>query len=128
MVATKLRDACAIVGIGETEFSRNSGRSETALAAEASKKAIEDAGLKIEEIDGIVSCDSNSVTHQALATTLGLPRFTYWGVVGQGGTAPCAMVAQAAAAIHAGLATNVVCFRSLNGYSETRYGQAKGAK
>ena len=39
------RDRCAIVGIGTTEFSRNSGRSDLTLAAEASLAAIADAGL-----------------------------------------------------------------------------------
>ncbi|MFQ5874132.1 MAG: lipid-transfer protein, partial [Dehalococcoidia bacterium] len=49
-----IKDRCAIVGIGETEYSRDSGRSELSLAAEASSKAIEDAGLKPRDIDGIV--------------------------------------------------------------------------
>ena len=40
-----LRDRAAIVGIGQTEFSKASGRSELQLAAEASWAAIDDAGL-----------------------------------------------------------------------------------
>jgi acetyl-CoA acetyltransferase len=40
-----LRNKYSIVGIGETEFSRNSGRTTRAMGAEALKKAIDDSGL-----------------------------------------------------------------------------------
>jgi acetyl-CoA acetyltransferase len=49
-----VRDKTAIVGIGQTEFSRNSGRPEQSLAAEAILAAIQDAGLTPAEIDGMV--------------------------------------------------------------------------
>ena len=39
------RDKTAAVGIGQTAFSRDSGRSVLSLATEASLKAIADAGL-----------------------------------------------------------------------------------
>ena len=39
----RIRDT-AIVGIGQTEFSKSSGRSELQLAGEASLAAIRDAG------------------------------------------------------------------------------------
>ena len=42
---TGLRDRAAIVGIGATEFSKNSGRSELQLAVECIRAALEDAGL-----------------------------------------------------------------------------------
>jgi acetyl-CoA acetyltransferase len=45
----------AIVGVGQTEFSKNSGRSELQLAAEAVKAAIDDAGLTPADIDGLVT-------------------------------------------------------------------------
>jgi len=46
-----LRDKAAIVGIGETEYSRNSGMSDMALLLQASVRAIEDAGLTPKDID-----------------------------------------------------------------------------
>ena len=46
-----IKDKCAIVGVGETEFSKDSGRSETMLACEAITKAVEDAGLSLKDID-----------------------------------------------------------------------------
>lgn len=117
--------SCAIAGIGATEFSRKSGRSVLALAAEASAKAIADAGIERADVDGIVRCDSDVVLPNDLAQALGVRNLSYWGSTGMGGAAPCGMVAQAVAAICAGLASNVLVFRSLNGRSGERYGQAQ---
>ena len=50
-----IKDKTAIVGIGWTAFSRNSGFTTLTLAAEASLKAIADAGLQVQDIDGVVS-------------------------------------------------------------------------
>lgn len=116
--------ACAIAGVGSTEFSRNSGRSELTLATEASLAALEDAELGVGAIDGIIRCDLDHVSHNALAESLGIPNLTYWGDNGAGGTAACAQIAHAVAAIVSGQASVVLCFRSLNGYSGERYGRA----
>ncbi|MFP8873108.1 MAG: lipid-transfer protein, partial [Myxococcota bacterium] len=48
-----LRDKAAIVGIGATEFSKNSGRSEMQLAVEAVTAALDDAGLEPREVEGL---------------------------------------------------------------------------
>ena len=45
----------AIVGIGQTEFSKHSGRSELQLAGEAVAAAVADAGLSPADIDGAVT-------------------------------------------------------------------------
>ena len=49
---TTLNNEAAIVGIGQTKFSKNSGVSELALAVEAVSKAIEDAGIEPSQVDG----------------------------------------------------------------------------
>jgi acetyl-CoA acetyltransferase len=119
-----LADRCAIAGIGATEFSRASGRSVLALAVEACLAAVADAGIPVEEIDGVVRCDHDIVHHNDLANALGLADLTYWGSTGVGGSAPCGMIAQACAAVAAGLARSVLVFRSLNGRSGRRFGQS----
>ena len=43
----------AIVGIGETAYTKASGRTARDIGAEAAARAIEDAGLKPEDIDGL---------------------------------------------------------------------------
>jgi acetyl-CoA acetyltransferase len=116
------RDLCAIAGIGSTDFSRDSGRSELSLATEASLAAIADAGLRPSDIDGIVRCDMDLVWPNDLVHSLGLDHLDYIGQAGPGGVAPCAMVGQAVAAILSGMATTVLVFRSLNGRSGRRFG------
>ena len=118
------RDRCAIVGIGATDFSRDSGRSDLSLATEASLAAIDDAGLSPKDIDGIVRCDADLVRHNDLSDSLGLSGSRLLGEVGPGGVAPCAMVGQAVGAILSGQATTVLVFRALNGRSGRRYGLA----
>ncbi|MGZ4797468.1 MAG: lipid-transfer protein, partial [Acidimicrobiia bacterium] len=51
MTAT-LRDRAAIAGIGQTEFSKESGRTELQLACECVKAALDDAGLRPADVDG----------------------------------------------------------------------------
>ena len=85
-----LKDKAAIAGIGWTSFTKDSGASVLSLATEACKKAIDDAGLNVKEIDGIVTHNmSDSVMPQEVATCLGLPglgyHLEYWG----GGPAGC---------------------------------------
>ena len=72
------RDRCAIVGIGETDYSRNSGRSDLTLATQAALAAIADAGLTPDDIDGIVRCDMDTVRHNDLIDSIGMPNVTYW--------------------------------------------------
>ena len=50
-----LRNRAAIVGIGQTEFSKASGRSELQLACEATRAALDDAGLLSRYEDGLLS-------------------------------------------------------------------------
>jgi len=116
------RDRCAISGIGTTDFTRHSGRSVLTLATQASLAAIADAGLTPQDIDGIVRCDMDAVRSNDLVDALGMTRLDYYGDAGPGGVAPTAMVAQAVAAVVSGMATAVLCYRSLNGRSGRRFG------
>jgi acetyl-CoA acetyltransferase len=117
------RDKCAIAGIGQTEYSRQSGRSELTLATEATLSACEDAGIEVDEIDGLVQCDMDRAPYLDLSESLGLSKVTYYSAVGPGGAAPPGMVAQAVGAILSGQASTVLVYRSLNGRSSTRFGE-----
>ena len=44
----------AVAGIGETDYSRESGRSELMLSLQAINAALEDAGLEGPEVDGLM--------------------------------------------------------------------------
>jgi acetyl-CoA acetyltransferase len=54
-LANDLKDRAAIVGLGATEFSKASGRSELRLAVEAISAALDDAGLRPEDVDGMAT-------------------------------------------------------------------------
>ena len=120
------RDRCAVAGIGATDYSRNSGRSDLTLAVQATLAACADAGLEPQQIDGIVRSDMDTVRPNDLAHALGIPELTFWGETGPGGTAPPAMLGLAVGAILSGQATTVLCFRELNGRSGRRYGLGAG--
>jgi acetyl-CoA acetyltransferase len=118
-----LRDKYAIAGIGYTDFTRASGRTVRSLASEACAKAVADAGLKLADIDGIVSFNFNdSAPAMGVATELGIPRANYAVDFQSGGNAANLITLTATAAIEAGLAKNVLCFRAMNGRSGFRLG------
>lgn len=123
-MGSELRDKAAVVGIGETEYSKASGRTELSLACEAIKKAADDAGISVDEIDGLVRYDMDPVDEVALTSSLGLKNLRWMSHTGYGGTGGNATVVHAATAIAAGIADTVVCYRSLNERSGARYGQA----
>jgi acetyl-CoA acetyltransferase len=121
--AFALKDKCAIVGVGTTAYSAKSGRTVRALAIEACANAIADAGLKPAEVDGIVSYNFNdSVPAIAVATGLDIPNAGYAVDFLAGGNAANLIVLSAIAAIEAGLADTVVCYRAMNGRSGFRLG------
>ena len=117
------KDRTAIVGIGQTEFSRESGRTTLQLACEAIKSAVDDAGLKIEDIDGIVTFTMDPTIINTLVGALGLSDLNFFANCPMGGGACTATVQHAAIAVATGLAKYVVCYRSMNEYSGSRYGR-----
>jgi acetyl-CoA acetyltransferase len=119
--------AAAIAGIGATEFSKNSGRSELRLAVEATSAALAEAGLRPADVDGLVTFTMDSTAQIAVARELGIPELRFFTNIGYGGGAACATVQQAALAVAAGVAEVVVCYRALNERSGHRFGQVSVA-
>jgi acetyl-CoA acetyltransferase len=119
--------AAAIAGIGATEFSKDSGRSELRLAAEAALDALADAGLAPSEVDGLVTFTMDSTAEIALAREIGAGELTFFSQVGYGGGAACGIVHQAAMAVATGAADVVVCYRALNERSGRRFGRVSRA-
>lgn len=114
----------AIVGIGQTEYSRRSGRSELAMAIEAISNALDDAGVPPSEVDGVVRYTYESSAETDLARNFGWV-LRHHEEIAYGGLATAAVIGHAAAAIAAGLATTVVCYRSINGRSGVRLGRSE---
>jgi acetyl-CoA acetyltransferase len=119
----RLRDRYAICGIGATAYTKQSNRTVLDLATEAVGRAIADAGLARSDVDGLVSFQFNdSVPGIAVATNLGIPNVGYAVDYAAGGNGANLIVLAAAAAIEAGLAQTVVCYRAMNGRSGYRLG------
>ena len=118
-----LSNQAAIVGIGATEFSKDSGRSELRLAAEAVRAAITDAGLQPSDVDGLVTFTQDNNTEVAVAREVGIPSLSFFSRIHYGGGAACATVQQAAMAVATGAADVVVCYRAFNERSGQRFGR-----
>lgn len=116
----------AIVGVGYTPLTSNSGTTTLDLALQACRAAIADAGLTVADVDGISSYSmGDSSPAQAVATGLALTDIDYCLDVNLGGQAPCTMILLADAAIKAGLARTIVIYRALNGRSGARVGRTE---
>jgi acetyl-CoA acetyltransferase len=138
-----LRGKTAIVGFGELPSRRTyPGRSLEGLCSEAARLAIEDAGLRKEEIEGLV-VDGSSITPAAMADYIGIRPVFATGVTMQGATGATS-VAVAASAIAGGLCDNALIVMgaargdggarrpgsgagSINAEFEAPFGPAQGA-
>jgi acetyl-CoA acetyltransferase len=120
---TTLKDEAAIVGIGQTTFSKNSGVSELSLAVEAVSKAIDDAGIDPSLVDGYSSFTLDTNDEVDISRAVGTGEATFFSRVGYGGGACIGIIQHAAMALATGAAKYVVCYRALNGRSGQRYSE-----
>jgi acetyl-CoA acetyltransferase len=123
---TFLDSRAAIVGIGYTPFTRDSGATTMTLAAQAILAALDDAGLAVSDVDGLATfslVDSTAPT--LLPRILGMPDLRYYLHQLGGGSASHTVIAEAAMACTLGIADVVVCYRALNDRSGVRYGQSR---
>ncbi|MDR7083343.1 acetyl-CoA acetyltransferase [Arthrobacter ginsengisoli] len=130
-MTTSLRDKTAIVGVGATPQGRLPGSTALTLAVDAFKNALEDSGLRKEEIDGLLTFPGTTAPEGALnylrvGEALGInPRFTGSMVMG-GGTAG-ALVQQAVMAVETGMADVVACvFGDAAKTGGSRFSRASG--
>src|SRR5688500_14761570 len=118
---------CAIIGIGRTEFTRQSGRTTLAMAAEACRAALDDAGLDIADVDGMHTYHANdSVMPNEVSWAMGRDEMSWSNAMLGGGNLVADCIATAAAVIEAGLSRAVLVYRSLNGRSGHRFGTVSG--
>ncbi|WHM37658.1 lipid-transfer protein [Streptomyces sp. BPTC-684] len=120
--ADSLGGKAAIVGIGATEFSKDSGRSELKLAVEAVRAALDDAGLTPDDVDGMVTFSMDTSPEITVAQAAGIGELSFFSRIHYGGGAACATVQQAALAVASGVAEVVVCYRAFNERSGRRFG------
>ncbi len=124
------RDKVCVVGIGESVYYRwgRSPVSEFRLALDAIMAAVDDAGLKVEDLDGFSAFAGDRNDPISLVTALGIPRLRFsnmfWGGGGGGGSGA---VMNAVQAVASGSANYVVAYRSLAQGQFGRIGQSRAA-
>ena len=107
-----MKDAAAIVGIGQTPFAKTLEPSETRLAIDAILAALADAGIEASEVDGLASYTLETTDEVEIARSIGAGDVTYFSQVGYGGGAGPATVGHLAMAIAAGQCRVGVAWRS----------------
>ena len=125
-----IHDKTAIVGIGWTPFTRKSGTTAANLAAKASLMAIQDAGLKVDEVDGVVSFyhrRMDTIPPEDLIELLGIKELNFSLFNDGGGHWVGGAVMSAALMVHSGMCKNVLVYRARNSYSESRHKRAQRA-
>jgi acetyl-CoA acetyltransferase len=123
---TTIKDECAIVGIGQTEFSKLSNRSELQLACECVKAAIDDAGLKPSDIEGTSTFCLDTSDEIAIARNVGMRDLKVFSRIPHGGGGATSLVHQGVMAITTGMCKAFVGYRALNGRSGLRYSSGVG--
>ena len=118
---TTLKDEACIVGIGETEFSKNSGRSELQLACEAVSAALDDCGLEPSKVDGLTTFTMDTSDEIEIAQAVGLGDLKFYSRIPYGGGAAIGVMQQAVMAVATGVADYVVVYRAFNERSGRRY-------
>lgn len=106
-----------VAGVGETEQGKIPDKSSFHFLSEASKLAINDAGIKKSDVDGLVTAFS-LVEHTFMHCTTFADYFglnpSFFSSVAIGGSTAIWMVAEAAMAIASGQAEVVLCVRGDN--------------
>lgn len=126
MMADNMRGRVAVAGVGETAYYKRGEApdAEFKLALDAILKACENASVSPKDVDGFASYSNDRSDPSHLAAALGCSELRFsnmqWGGGGGGGSGA---IANAAAAIHAGLADTVVVFRALAQGQFGRFGQ-----
>jgi acetyl-CoA acetyltransferase len=119
--------ATAVVGIGRTPYTRHSGRTTLAMAVDACRQALDDAGLSVSDVDGMLTFMANDSAHPVdVSWALGCDELAWSNAVLGGGNLVADCVATAAAVIEAGTCQAVLIYRSLNGRSGHRFGTITG--
>lgn len=116
-----MKNQACIVGIGETAYTRGkgSGMTNLGLQLQAAGRAIADAGLQNNQIDGVMPFAPLG-TAEEFAANLGLDNLRYAATIHMGGATPVASLQAAATTVITGVATHVLILGGWNGYSGPR--------
>src|SRR6266566_3632129 len=104
-----VKGKCAIAGLGVTPMGKIYGRSATDFALEAIELALQDAGLRKDEVDGLlINANMSREMNPQLQQALGLENLSLLNVMNAYGSTAGTMIQYASMAIDNGLANVVV--------------------
>src|SRR5919202_3466921 len=133
MSASNFAGKFAIVGTGIVNGPYPEGLTLRAAEAEAARQAIEDAGLRRDQIDGAVQLKGNGgrgehASHSdAFPRMLGLP-FKFYYSIGRGGAVGGLAIATALSFLDMGICNYVVLSGGTDGFSKSRETKKLGFK
>ena len=126
-----LRDQTAVAGVGYTKQGKLPGETPITLATQALKRALDDCGLRKEQIDGLLTMPGTTSpegtrNYLRFGEAVGInPR--YLGSKYMGGGTAGAILHEAAMAVNAGFASYVACvFADTAASGGTRFNEATG--
>jgi acetyl-CoA acetyltransferase len=123
-----MRDTCAIVGVGATDYFKRGQsypESELSMACTAILAALDDAGLTVDDLDGF-SIYSSACDPATVGAELGMDEVRWATTTTSGGGGCVGALGVAAAAIDAGMATTVVSLMTLQQLNKRLGGSAVG--
>ncbi|NKB39119.1 MAG: thiolase family protein [Gammaproteobacteria bacterium] len=111
MAKQSLRGKVAIVGAADTEVGVVSDLGATQLCVDAARRVLDDAGIKKEQIDGLITCNSMAEPYMYHAETIAeymqiFPQ--YCMAIGAGGSSTFSVMHHAASAILTGVCDTVL--------------------
>ncbi len=110
----------AIIGIGQTPFTRGTELTTLGLHLEAAHEAIADAGLTPADIDGVMPNELAGTVAEDFILELGLPNLAFSSTIRTGGASFVSAIQSAALAIAGGVANHVLLVAGRRGYSAQR--------
>ncbi|MEX2290289.1 MAG: transporter [Mycobacteriales bacterium] len=117
-----LRAAAAVVGIGETEYTRRSAKTSMELQFEASLTAVADAGLTPRDIDGVIPVGITGAPAEQYVANFGIEDLRFSALIPHGGASGIGALQAAAAAIATGVCETVLVAAGRNVSSGARAG------
>jgi acetyl-CoA acetyltransferase len=115
-----LKDRCAIVGVGNTAYTRGTERTTVELHLEAAMKALADAGLSPADVDGVMPNEMSGVISEDFILNLGIPDLRFTATIRTGGASFVTALQAACTAIATGVARCVLIVGGRRGYSAQR--------
>jgi acetyl-CoA acetyltransferase len=120
-----LADRCAIVGVGNTAYTRGTDRTTLQLHLEASLRALDDAGLSTDDVDAVLPSAVAGRHAEEFVMNLGLRNLRFSTTVHMGGASLIASIQNACMAITSGVASCVLIPAGRRGFSGERVSTGK---